>query len=303
MKQKLIIAAVGVVAVLSVLYGAGTTVNGTRIVNGDLTVKGTCTGCGAAASSTILAPVALASIAAAGTAGAYYPTFTDEPLQARDTGAAWNFYSYALAGPLTLPPTTTGSWTWGSTQGTAAVTANGASNAGGAVWNFSSPANSGDQIRFFYKNATYPVATFTFSVCQIVDATVDNTWSGIAFSDGTKYLNFGIGIGSGGVSVSGTINISFTSQTGGGGAFVGTRRSVIGVNRPLCLKVQDDLATNITAWYSDDVTNLQKYQLYQAGRTSVLTPTRIGIVQDVNNSSWGMSSKIIHMVGTGGFTP
>lgn len=30
------------------IYGAGTTVAGTRIINGDLTVKGTCTGCGAA---------------------------------------------------------------------------------------------------------------------------------------------------------------------------------------------------------------------------------------------------------------
>lgn len=45
MKQKLIIAAIVVMTALTVLYGAGTTVNGTRVINGDLTVKGTCTGC------------------------------------------------------------------------------------------------------------------------------------------------------------------------------------------------------------------------------------------------------------------
>ncbi len=46
MKQKLIVAAIGILAMFTLLYGAGTTVNGTRIINGDLTVKGTCTGCG-----------------------------------------------------------------------------------------------------------------------------------------------------------------------------------------------------------------------------------------------------------------
>lgn len=46
MKQKLIVIGVGILTLLSIVYGAGTTVNGTRVINGDLTVKGTCTGCG-----------------------------------------------------------------------------------------------------------------------------------------------------------------------------------------------------------------------------------------------------------------
>lgn len=44
--KKLVLAFAGVLTALVVVYGAGTTINGTRVINGDLTVKGTCIGCG-----------------------------------------------------------------------------------------------------------------------------------------------------------------------------------------------------------------------------------------------------------------
>ncbi len=54
MKSKLTIAAIAILAMFSLLYGAGTTVNGTRVINGDLTVKGSCTGCGATSGLTLV---------------------------------------------------------------------------------------------------------------------------------------------------------------------------------------------------------------------------------------------------------
>lgn len=44
--KKALLALAAVLTMLALAYGAGTTVNGTRVINGDLTVKGTCTGCG-----------------------------------------------------------------------------------------------------------------------------------------------------------------------------------------------------------------------------------------------------------------
>ncbi len=54
MKTKLVIAALGILAMFSILHGAGTTVAGTRVINGDLTVKGTCTGCGGGGAGMVL---------------------------------------------------------------------------------------------------------------------------------------------------------------------------------------------------------------------------------------------------------
>src|SRR5690349_3281182 len=46
MKKALLVSITLVVMYVVGTFAAGTTVNGTRVINGDLTVKGTCTGCG-----------------------------------------------------------------------------------------------------------------------------------------------------------------------------------------------------------------------------------------------------------------
>src|SRR5690348_3512515 len=46
MKKALLVSIALVVMYVVGTFAAGTTVNGTRTINGDLTVKGTCTGCG-----------------------------------------------------------------------------------------------------------------------------------------------------------------------------------------------------------------------------------------------------------------
>src|SRR5689334_5878395 len=48
MKKALLVSIALVVMYVVGTFAAGTTVNGTRVINGDLTVKGTCTGCGSA---------------------------------------------------------------------------------------------------------------------------------------------------------------------------------------------------------------------------------------------------------------
>jgi hypothetical protein len=72
---------------------------------------------------------------------------------------------------------------------------------------------------------------------------------------------------------------------------------------PQYITIQDDLTTNITAWWSDDLGNLQKVVLYgPTSRTAILTPSRIGVIAD-NVGSNAASAYIFHFAGTGGFTP
>lgn len=54
MKKALLVSIALVVMYVVGTFAAGTTVNGARIINGDLTVKGTCTGCGSAAGLVLL---------------------------------------------------------------------------------------------------------------------------------------------------------------------------------------------------------------------------------------------------------
>lgn len=294
-KISLVLAAVFLVFLVA--YGAGTTVNGTRVINGDLTIKGTCTGCGAAASSTILAPVAVASITSAGTAGRFYPTFTDCPQSARDNGSSWDFYYPAVAGPLTHPPTSASGWAWGSTQGTSSVTA---SNCG---WALFFPFTAGAQIRFFYKNATYPASSYTFTIGFTAIPIKDNTFVGIGVSDGTGFAECHVGWNSGNVNPSGVVCFKWTDQTTVN-SVLGSVVSLASVDQtPQFLTVQDDLSSTISFWWSDDINNLQKLQVYSAGRTAALTPSRVGIVGNVQNNIWNETGNIFHMVGTGGFTP
>ncbi len=292
MKQKLIIAMVGIAAAIGLLYGAGTTVNGTRVVNGDLTVKGTCTGCGGGASIT---QGTFASLPGTCTTNDLYVYTIAKYNPARCSSTnTWSQF-YPLVGLITLPPSTAG-YAWGSTQGSAAI-----SNTNGA-WEFSDPTGS-NQLRYFYKNASYPVATYTFTVgLTATGVEFDNSFIGIGVSDGTKFIECHIGYNSGNVTSPGTLCFSWTNQTTVS-ALAGTARPIASLSSPSFLTVSDDLASTITFYWSDDINVPTKYTLYSASRTAILTPSRIGVDMNVTASNFASNGTIFHMAGTGGFTP
>ncbi len=268
------------------------------IACGDLSNAGA--GCTAGAAPSITQG-AFASLPATCTTNDLY-IYTDTVYNpARCSGTnTWSQF-YPAAGKVTLPPAT-GGYAWGSTQGTAAVTAT------RGQWVFTAPAGGGDQARYFYQNASYPSTSYTFTIGMVVDLDCDNNFFGLGVSDGTKFLEFHVGCNSGNVANPGTLGFSWTNQTTvsalAGTAFhlVGGALAGRGLVKPQYLTIQDDLSSTITAWWSDDLSNLQKTQLYSASRTAILTPSRVGILAS-NKDTNASTAYIFHMAGTGGFTP
>ncbi len=285
---------------LGLMMGAGTTVNGTRVINGDLTVKGTCTGCGTSGSS--ITQGTFASLPGTCTTNDLY-IYTDTVYNpARCSGTnTWSQF-YPGAGKVTLPPAT-GGYAWGSTQGAAAITAT------RGQWVFTNPVAGSNQIRYFYQNATYPVTSFTATVGMLVSLDCDNNWFGIGFSDGTKFLEWHVGCNSGNIASPGALGFSWSNQTTVS-AVAGTPLHLQSSNTiwalratPMYITVQDDM-TNITAWWSDDLNNLQKTVLYgPTSRTAILTPSRIGLAASNTQGTFASVSNYFHFAGTGGFTP
>jgi hypothetical protein len=290
--KKTILMALVVLAAAALIYAAGTSINGTRTILGDLTVTGICTGC-SSPSGTILAPVAIGSITSAGTAGRFYPTFTDSLLSARDSGSVWNYY-WGGVGPITRVPSSAGYTLVNSPV----------INVQNGGWLVTGASAGSSNLRFAYK--AYPVASFTYTIGFIPTGLSESfNFGGLAVSDGTKLISVGVSTDSGQQGnrlYIGAVRWD-TLSTGSFSAVEGTQYNAP-VGGPIFITLSDDLSATFSCYWSNDINNLQQNTIFSRARTTYLTPTRVGVVISSNTSaSVGASMLILHTVGTGGLTP
>lgn len=193
--------------------------------------------------------------------------------------------SYFQPGPLTVPPSLA-SWV-PTNQGSATIT-----NVNGAVLVFG-PAQSGDNLRLFCSNLTYPTTPWASRwTVGIVSNFVGSNFfvGGIAISDGTKYQTFGVG------------QINNTGYTLANWNSVSSNAAAQAFTFPLAtvtyFSLNDD-GTNIDAWISTIFNDPNPISIYHASRTAFLTPSKVCIFVDPNNSAinGGGSVFFVHWTG------
>lgn len=211
---------------------------------------------------------------------------TDSLLEARCTGSAWVWRMNGFN--VTTPPSSAGC-SWGSTQGTAAV-----SNAQGGLF-FTTPLlNGSNNIRFAYNcgGGGYPIASFTWTVGMLATFNGANFYlPGFCISDGTKIEMISLGFDATQDGV--TLGVSdWTTQT----AFSAWVAHFPGGQwgPTVYLTYVDDLSTTRSYYISNNPNDLQRVLVFTASRTAFLTPTRIGPCNNVNNATNGMSTLYFH---------
>lgn len=245
--KKLLLIPVAVFAAILIAYGAGTTVNGTRIINGDLTVKGTCTGCGGGLSVT----------------GNYL------------TDGSGNYYVTSPALAL-ITRTTCGSLTWRN-QGTATCT----DNADGSITMNSGTAAASDNLRILEQT---PGSTFTATIHLTCDLQAVQFLSGGIAMVETGTGKVVIWSQSTDTAVSGNYHVKRANWNSVSSFANETNFTYNGAPKMAWMRVQLT-ASNLVYYVSDDGT-LWKQWLSES-KTNFFTsaPNRVGVFVNANNAS------------------
>ncbi len=255
------------------IYGAGTTVNGTRVINGDLTIKGTCTGCGSAP--------AFSSITSATNTTAAMLVGAGASLAPSSTGL--------LAANLFLPNSATGAPTAAIPLG--GWTLQNTANAHGSYTDFSSEelvltAGNFAALQWAGLTRTLSVPYTLYAYIQFrgdINGGVSAFYSTVCISDGTKYEFIG------NVFAGATANVGIETATL---ATLSSAPSVLagpttGVSGPtLAVKLTNNSTTRtLQYWVNGAWTTLTS----EAAGT-FLTETSVGLC-------------MLNDVGSGGYAP